>query len=125
MLTWLFAPNRDPVPDAGAILGEHPVLVIFKHSPLCIVSTFAREQVERFGRTAPSLPITVVDVMRQRPLSEGIAQQTGVRHESPQVLLVSNGRVRWHTSHAGITTAALSDAVATHAAGTLDERGAG
>jgi bacillithiol system protein YtxJ len=125
MLTWLFARDRDPDPDIGTILGAHPVQVIFKHSPLCIVSAFAREQVERFARSTPSMPIVVVDVIRRRPLSERIARQTGVRHESPQVLLVSNGQVRWHASHAGVTAAALSRAVATHSARIPDERGAG
>jgi bacillithiol system protein YtxJ len=111
MLTRLFAHDRAPDPDLDAILGQHPVQMIFKHSPLCVVSAFARDEVERFSREAPSLPITVVDVIRQRPLSDGIAARTRVRHESPQVLLVQEGQIRWHTSHGGITAEALSQAV--------------
>jgi bacillithiol system protein YtxJ len=111
MLTRLFAHDRAPDPDSDAILGQHPVHVIFKHSPLCVVSALARDEVERFSREAPSLPITVVDVIRQRALSDGIAARTRVRHASPQVLLVQEGQIRWHTSHGGITAEALSRAV--------------
>lgn len=111
MLTWLFPRDSGPDPNTDAILGQHPLQLIFKHSPLCVVSSFARDEVERFSRETPSLPITVVDVIRQRPLSEGIAARSRVRHASPQVLLVQEGRIRWHTSHGGIAAEALSGAV--------------
>ena len=110
MLTWLFPRKSALDLDSDAILGQHPVQMIFKHSPLCVISAFARDEVERFSREDPSMPITVVDVVRQRSLSDGIAARTRVRHASPQVLLVQEGLIRWHTSHGGITAEALSQA---------------
>lgn len=106
-------PSRDPRdPDPDAIMGEHRVLLLFKHSPLCLVSASARDQVERWARTAPTLPVTVVDVLRERELSQRVAARTGVRHQSPQVLLLRDGRVVWHASHGDITATALARAVA-------------
>lgn len=51
-----------------------------------------------------------IDVVDQRPLSQGVARRTGVRHESPQALLFTGGRCVWHASHGAITVASLSAA---------------
>ncbi len=48
-----------------------------------------------------------LDVIHHRDLSNWIAQHFGIRHESPQALVVRNGRDVWATSHSGITAAAL------------------
>lgn len=42
-------------------------------------------------------------VQRSRDLSTEVASVTGVRHESPQVLVIVNRRATWHSSHAGVT----------------------
>lgn len=81
--------------------------MIFKHSPVCPISGMASAHVGRYATMPNAVPVTVVDVLSQRALSRGIAAATQVRHESPQVLLVSDGIVRWHVSHGGVTTAAL------------------
>ena len=44
-----------------------------------------------------------VDVINQRPLSQFIAMQTGIVHESPQVLLFIHGEVIDHASHHSIS----------------------
>lgn len=51
-----------------------------------------------------------VIVQRHRALSNEIAQRLGVRHETPQVLVVAGGRVTWHTSHAGVSAARVARA---------------
>ncbi len=53
----------------------------------------------------------LVSVQRARAVSNAIAERLGVRHASPQALLVRAGGVRWHTSHLAITVAALQAAV--------------
>jgi len=53
----------------------------------------------------------MVTVQTHRAVSNAIAQKLGVRHETPQALLVRNGRVVWSASHFRVTAAAVDDAV--------------
>jgi bacillithiol system protein YtxJ len=42
-----------------------------------------------------------------RTLARALAERTGVRHQSPQLLYLERGVVRWHLSHGEITTEAV------------------
>jgi bacillithiol system protein YtxJ len=84
--------------------------VIYKHSPYCSLSFVAHEQVRRYVSESGALPVILVDVVNQRAMSDALEQATGVRHESPQLLLVRDGVVQWHASHRGVTATALSGA---------------
>lgn len=82
-------------------------VILFKHSHTCGISHMARESLA--GGHVPA-PVHELVVQRQRALSDAIASRLGVRHESPQVLVVAGGAVVWHTSHAGVTAARVSAA---------------
>ncbi|MDH4063436.1 MAG: thioredoxin family protein, partial [Acidobacteriota bacterium] len=58
-----------------------------------------------------ALPVYLVSVREHRAVSTTIAERFGVRHESPQLLLVHGGVVRWHGSHFRVTPAAIDAAV--------------
>jgi bacillithiol system protein YtxJ len=90
---------------------QNPVL-IFKHSRTCGTSAMAFDELEEVTHRSPSLHVVVVDVLTDRALSREIAARFGIRHESPQVLLLSGGDVRWHASHYRVTAAAIGQAVA-------------
>ena len=85
---------------------EHPVL-IFKHSTTCSISAAAKGKLERQWADAglTDTPIYYLDLLRHRPLSAQIAEQFGVRHESPQLLLIQAGDCTYHASHMGIRLA--------------------
>lgn len=53
----------------------------------------------------------MVTVQTHRAVSNAIAQKLGVRHETPQALLVKSGRVVWSASHFRVTAAAVDDAL--------------
>lgn len=82
--------------------------VIYKHSPYCGASRRTEQEVRRFMEASPDVPVYVVDVVRERELSLEIAARLGVRHESPQVILVVSGAAAWDASHGAITAAALA-----------------
>ncbi|MCZ6857312.1 MAG: bacillithiol system redox-active protein YtxJ [Gemmatimonadetes bacterium] len=84
-----------------------PVVVLYKHSPICAVSTWSLREVQRFEREHPDTAVYHIDVILHRELSNWIAQHFGIRHESPQALVVRDGRHAWATSHSGITADAL------------------
>jgi len=83
-----------------------PVL-IFKHSTQCSISGQAHREFVDFVANAPQLNAVVVLVIENRRLSDIVAERLGVRHESPQALLIKDGRAVWHASHWSITSEAL------------------
>jgi bacillithiol system protein YtxJ len=91
-----------------------PVL-FFKHSLTCGTSAWAHEELDAL-LDGPPIPIDVcvVHVQTGRALSNAIAERFGVRHQSPQALLVHNGEVVWHASHHGVTQAAMASALQLH-----------
>ncbi|HEX6594697.1 MAG TPA: bacillithiol system redox-active protein YtxJ [Bacillota bacterium] len=83
---------------------ERPVL-LFKHSTTCPLSARAIHEYQSFLQsTTKDISAYMVKVIEQRPISNKIEQLTEVRHHSPQILLVKNKNVLWHTSHTKITT---------------------
>ncbi|MCZ6918561.1 MAG: bacillithiol system redox-active protein YtxJ [Gemmatimonadetes bacterium] len=88
-----------------------PIAVLYKYSPICSVSAWIGREVGRFASDHPDTPVYAIDVIRQRDLSNWIADEFGVRHESPQAFVVRNGRPTWNASHSGITADALHQQV--------------
>lgn len=82
-------------------------VIVFKHSETCGTSWLARERLVE-GNLA--MPVHEIVIQRQRGLSDAVAARLGVRHESPQVLLVAAGTAVWHTSHAGVTAERIARA---------------
>ena len=87
-----------------------PVL-IFKHSTQCSISGEVHREFLDFVAKAPQLKAVVVLVIENRRLSDIVAERLGVRHESPQALLIKDGRAVWHASHWSITSEALVHAL--------------
>jgi bacillithiol system protein YtxJ len=88
--------------DIDAIL-ESGLHIIYKHSFSCATCIFTKTRVEQVMKEQPeNAHFHFVDVRQQRSLSNRITDLTGVRHESPQLLIVSDGDVVWHASHGAI-----------------------
>lgn len=100
--------------EASLAEASEDLYLVFKHSTTCPISASAYRRVETYlaeaGDTAP--PIFLVKVIESRSVSNAIASRFGVRHESPQLLLVCKGEVRWHASHGAITADSIAAAVA-------------
>lgn len=76
--------------------------VIFKHSTRCGVSSGALSRLNR-NDDPGGADLYLLDLVRYREISNAIAAQYGVTHESPQLLLVSLGKVVYHKSHSSIS----------------------
>jgi bacillithiol system protein YtxJ len=87
-----------------------PVL-IFKHSTQCSISGEVHHEFMDFVAKVPELEAALILVIENRRLSDTVAGRLGVRHESPQALLVKDGRVVWHASHWSITSETLGTAL--------------
>lgn len=91
---------------------ERPVW-LFKHSVTCGISARAHKEYERYvaaGGDGDEL-FTLLEVQTARPLSNEIATRFGIRHESPQAILLKAGRPVWNASHGKIVVTALAGAV--------------
>ena len=90
-----------------------PVL-IFKHSLTCPVSTHAYQTYLDFlaQRGEDATLHTLIEIQNARDLSNAVAERTGVRHESPQALVLRNGEAVWNASHWDISAEALETALA-------------
>jgi thioredoxin 1 len=87
-------------------------LVIFKHSRSCGTSHVAREELLAHLEEAPrDATYVALTVQEQRDLSGAIARHFSLRHETPQALVVRDGRVTWAGSHFRVTASAIAGAL--------------
>ncbi len=83
-------------------------VAILKHSTTCPVSSLAKARIDRALRSDDlKLSIYLLDLLRYRSLSNLVAEQLGVRHESPQLIVVEGGRAVQSASHLAIDPAAI------------------
>lgn len=82
-------------------LNQHPEgLLIFKNSPTCGISRMAFKQfVSDENADNDALPVVVIDVKGDRPLSLSVAEKFGIEHQSPQLLAIKNNSATYHASH--------------------------
>lgn len=88
-----------------ALSHERPV-VLFKHSLTCPISSAAYQEM-----TGVEADVSLIVVQRARDVSREVETLTGIRHESPQAIILRNGRAVWNTSHWRITRSAVEEAV--------------
>jgi len=94
---------------------SRPVL-LFKHSVSCGTSAYALDELRDVldRPQADDVRYAVVVVQSDRETSNAVATRLGVRHETPQALLLRGGRVVWNASHHRLTADVIARAVATH-----------
>ena len=85
---------------------EQPVL-IFKHSTRCSISRFALKQFENEFDLQDKIITYYLDLLNHRDISNEIAFQFNVQHQSPQILLLKDRVVVYHTSHENIDATEL------------------
>ncbi len=84
--------------------------VIFKHSTRCATSSMALNRLER--NTPPDqTDFYFLDLIRHRDVSNMIATEFSVYHESPQVLIIKNEECIYDESHGGIQMDEIAEQV--------------
>lgn len=79
----------------------HKPQVIYKHSKTCSVSSLAKNRLEK-NTTPDGVDFYFLDIWANRDLSNKVARDLHIRHESPQVLLIKNGECVYDESHLSI-----------------------
>lgn len=77
------------------------IRVFFKHSTRCSISSMALNSFES-NWEGEEENLYFVDLLRFREVSNALAEQAKVIHQSPQAIVVRNGEVLYDASHSGI-----------------------
>ena len=84
-------------------ISETKPVVIFKHSTRCSISRFALKQFDaEFNYDDSQIDWYLLDLLNHRDISNEIAHRYEVTHQSPQILVIKNGKAIYHDSHDGI-----------------------
>jgi bacillithiol system protein YtxJ len=84
--------------------------IIFKHSTRCIISKMVLSQFEENMAAIPEQAnLLFLDLLNHRDISNTIAMQLGVHHESPQVVVIKNGQAVFHESHHSIDATTIAE----------------
>ena len=103
-MNWNTLDNEQKLDQIRQKSFEHPV-VIFKHSTRCPVSHMALSWFERSWSQEEMGPVEpyYLDLIQNRPVSNKVAEEFGIHHESPQLLLIDKGECTYHRSHSSIS----------------------
>jgi len=83
--------------------------LIFKHSTRCSISRFVLADFTRhFSYTANEFGVYYLDILNYRAISNAIAERFEVQHQSPQLIVIKEGKEIAHASHEGINALQLS-----------------
>ncbi|MGB1242997.1 MAG: bacillithiol system redox-active protein YtxJ, partial [Chitinophagales bacterium] len=110
-INWQILQNEDQLKEIINESNEKPV-AIFKHSIRCSISSMAKRRLERNWDIAEdTLTIYYLDLITFRSVSNKIVDVFEVQHESPQIILIKNGEVIFHTSHSDISVEGLKEEI--------------
>lgn len=78
--------------------------LIFKHSTRCSISSASLNRIERNWKEEYSdkLDVYYLDLLQYRDISNAIAAHYQIIHQSPQALIISNGKCIFSQTHSEI-----------------------
>ena len=99
-MNWISLKELEQLDEISAESEKKPVL-IYKHSTRCSISRTAFDRLERKwdANAAGEIKRYFLDLIAHRNISNEIAERYGIEHQSPQVLVISNGQAVLDLSH--------------------------
>ncbi len=108
---WIMLAEMDQLDEIDNISMSRPV-VLFKHSTSCGISAGAKYRLESDWDQIPEdVSFYFLDLLRYRPISNAIAERYLVRHESPQILVIREGKAIYSASHHRVNISSLIGAI--------------
>lgn len=99
-MNWIYLTNEAEVHQIKANSNTKPQ-VIFKHSTRCSISSMVKNRLERSEHPG-EMDFYLLDLIKYRSISNKIAKDFNVYHESPQILVIKSGECIYDESHSGI-----------------------
>ncbi len=106
-MNWIALTDEQQIEQIKEQSKQQPI-VIFKHSTRCSISSMAKNRLER-EVPANNVSFYYLDLLRYRPISNKIAEDFHVHHQSPQVLLIKNGECTYEENHNGINMQEIAE----------------
>jgi len=107
---WNIPGSEEAIDEIFSINGKPQV--IYKHSYRCSISLFSKNRLDsEIEELREAADLHLIDVVTDRSLSRYVAEKSGIRHESPQVILLNAGKPFWAASHGDVRIDALRDAL--------------
>lgn len=104
---WRILTDLGQLNEIIELSNQQPVL-IFKHSTRCSISRFALKNFENeYDFSEEELQAYFLDLLEYRSISNEIANRFEVKHQSPQILLIKDGKCIYQESHDGIEVESL------------------
>jgi bacillithiol system protein YtxJ len=89
---------------------KQKTVLVFKHSNACPISARAYREMEKLDGQ-----VNLIEIQAVPELSREVESMTGVRHESPQVILLRDGKAVWNASHFDVNVSSVSKALESNA----------
>lgn len=83
--------------------------IIFKHSRTCPISSISKARLDNSSGALDNADAYYLDLLTYRSVSNDVASILGVHHESPQVIVLTNGEVSYDESHLDISVEDIID----------------
>jgi len=100
-MNWKSLESADQI---DGIKDEEGYCAIFKHSTRCSISMMVKKRFELdWDKLPKNFPLYFLDLIKHRDLSNKIASDFQVYHESPQLLLIKDGSCVLDLSHGEIS----------------------
>ncbi len=98
---WMYL-EETPLDEIVKISFEKPV-AIFKHSTRCSVSRMAWNQFSnQYAIEFEKMELYFLDLLAHRSISNEVAERFGVVHQSPQLIVIKDGKAVYDASHSDI-----------------------
>lgn len=99
-MNWTPLKSEEQIKELKLKSNKNPQ-VIFKHSTRCSISSMAKNRLDKTDRPE-GVDFYYLDIINYRPISNKIAEEFNVNHQSPQVLIINGGKCVYNESHSGI-----------------------
>lgn len=109
-MDWNLLTDLGQLNEIMSLSNESPV-AIFKHSTRCSVSRMALKQFENEFDSSDKVTPYFLDLIAYRDVSNEIAYRFGVQHQSPQLILIKEGKAIYNASHSDIDANVLKTIV--------------
>src|SRR5690349_3626476 len=106
-MSWIPLTSEEQLDEIVAKSASKPQ-VIFKHSTRCSISSVAQQRLQK-GKLPEDIDFYYLDLLTYRAISNQIAETFKVHHESPQVLVIKDGKCVYDESHLAISMDEIVD----------------
>jgi bacillithiol system protein YtxJ len=100
-MNWI---SLDSAEQLSGIKQQPGYSIIFKHSTRCSISLMAKRRFEMDWESLPdNVPVYFLDLIKHRDISNQVAEDFQVHHQSPQLLLIKDGECILDQSHSSVS----------------------